>query len=49
MATEGVENWPLSITPLSTVNSRENPSEYPHYSYISKLRSPWRTFCHWPL
>ena len=31
MATKGIENWPISTTPLLTdTSSRENRSEYLH-------------------
>jgi len=45
MVSEVIEKSPFAITPLSAdAPSRENSSEYPHNSYISRNHSPWRTF-----
>jgi len=44
-ATNGIENWSLSINPLlADSSSRENRSECPRKTYIAGNYSLWRTF-----
>jgi len=43
--TKGIENWPLSTSPLSAgASSHENHIEYLHDSHVSRIQSPWQTF-----